>query len=120
MQEIITEVWWKLNSLNLFSFAGNAALYNVAFTMSVELVPEKYVVPVGILLGIPYSMGVIVAGLLPLLGVTQWRHLHLYFGVPILASVLLVYFLPESPRWQVIWVVVVLFSLGGSFEFDFA
>ena len=80
---------------------GNAALYNVAFTMSVELVPEKYVVPVGILLGTPYSIGVIIAGLTPILGVTSWRHLHIYFGVPVILSVLLLRFLPESPRWQV-------------------
>ena len=84
-----------------FCAVGNAALYNVAFTMSVELVPEKYVVPVGILLGTPYSLGVIVAGLAPILGVTHWRHLHLWFDFPVILSVLLVWFLPESPRWQV-------------------
>ena len=77
---------------------GNAALYNVAFTMSVELVPEKYVATVGILLGAWYSLGVIINGLTPVLGITSWRHLHICFGVPAIISVLLLQFLPESPR----------------------
>ena len=59
---------------------------------------QKYKTAVGILYQTPFALGEIVLGA-TVVGVRNWRLLHIILGAPIFLLLGLYFILPESPRW---------------------
>ena len=79
---------------------GSNGLYLVTFGLSVELVGQRFKAAVGMLFGLPYSIGQMVLGA-TVVFLRDWRTLHMVFGGATLALLALIPFIPESPRWLI-------------------
>ncbi|KAL7639406.1 UNVERIFIED_CONTAM: hypothetical protein RMT77_009907 [Armadillidium vulgare] len=67
-------------------------------TLSMETCPEKFRGPIGMLVGLPYSIGVVLfAGVGVFL--RNWRHLYIATSFHALLLVPVAWVLDESPRW---------------------
>ena len=65
-----------------------------------ESISTKWGGTAGLLFGVPYSLGYASSAVFGYF-FTHWRHLQLVPTVPLLMYLIMIYFVPESPRWLV-------------------
>ncbi|XP_030836202.1 organic cation transporter protein-like [Strongylocentrotus purpuratus] len=92
--------WWVFTVLRFFQGYAAISLFIIAFIVGTEFVgPSKRKIT-GIIYGIPFALGyVCLAGIAYL--VPYWRTLELICVSPALIYIGLMFFLPESVRWQI-------------------
>ena len=72
-----------------------------SFCLGLEVVGSRHRTFAGMFISIPFAIG---EGLVPALAyfVRDWRTFHMVSSVPIFASLLIYFVLPESPSWLLV------------------
>ncbi|XP_054752662.1 organic cation transporter protein-like [Lytechinus pictus] len=92
--------WWVFTVLRFFQGYAAISIYIISFIVGTEFVgPSKRNVT-GIMFVVPFAIGyVLLAGIAYF--VRYWRTLELICASPALIYIVMMFFLPESVRWQI-------------------
>ncbi|KAF4389026.1 hypothetical protein F8388_026755 [Cannabis sativa] len=92
---------WTYSALRLISGFGRATIGTSALVLSTELVGKKWRAQVGIIGFLCFTLGFLSLPTLAYLNIgSTWRNLYLWTSIPtIFYSLLVHYFVLESPRW---------------------
>ncbi|XP_071501087.1 organic cation transporter protein-like [Diadema antillarum] len=92
--------WPVYAVMRFFQGAAGISIYIITFVLGTEFVgPSKRNV-VGIVVVIPFALGYMLLALLAYL-LRYWKTLELVATAPTVAFLVLMFFLPESMRWQI-------------------
>ena len=79
---------------------GGIGVFVVPFTLSMELVGNKYKTAVGLIFHVPYSIGQVILGVLAI-WVRDYRIYQIVLSIPCFVLLGLYFVIPESPRWLI-------------------
>ena len=101
---------WSYGVSRMTIGAGSQGAYLIAFSLTIEILGTKEVVPCipwvtysgffGNIYSVPYSLGEILAVLMAMV-FTDWRYLHGAAAIFCIAVGLVWFFITESPRWLI-------------------
>ena len=99
-QTLFFTLVYRATKLNQYLFVGCFGVFAIPFTLSVELVGNKYKTIVGALYQVPFALGEILIGLAAM-GIRDYRWFQTVLAIPCILMLGLYFIIPESPRWLI-------------------
>ncbi|XP_072178669.1 organic cation transporter protein-like [Diadema setosum] len=92
--------WWVFSALRFLQGCANITIYIVAFVIANEFTGLSRRNISGILIAVPFAVGYMTLALVAYF-LRYWRTLEIVATLPTFGMIALMYFLPESVRWQI-------------------
>ncbi|XP_072172064.1 organic cation transporter protein-like [Diadema setosum] len=92
--------WWQFATLRFFQGATSISCYIISFVIGTEFVGPSKRGAVGMAFAVPFALGYMLLAAIAYF-IRSWRTLQLAVNIPTVFIIVLVFFLPESLRWQI-------------------